>query len=282
MQVTNSAAGLMLRMVPMSSQTVKLQVLRGIGLSTGVALLLASGNAMAMPRTGLLISQANPSRDVVVDTEETGPSTTRSTTRTSPGRSSNPIYDSSTRFGCQMVNGEYTVVYQPESRSGEYFPWATPSAMGGGWSPERRCNEIARRLESYRPQGLLELTTGVENNYNTVCVITEANQNCQIVFTVPPGQDPVVTRDRVFENLTIADSGQQTDSVYTYRGRQANGIDELVNMGRSILGGGNDSRGSKSINLRPFLDKADGGTGTQLRGECQSKRERQSVTTLVS
>ncbi len=125
----------------------------------------------------------------------------------------------------------------------------------------------------YRPDGLLELTTGVENNYNTVCVKTEQVSDCRIVFTVPPGQDPLVTRDRVFENLTVADSGQQTDGVYTYRGRQTNEIDKLLNMGREALGGRRNSGAkSKNINLRPFLDQNDGGTGTQLRGGV-SKRD---------
>lgn len=160
-------------------------------------------------------------------------------------------------------------MYQPESQPNQFFPWATPTALGDGWTEQRRCNEIARRLESYRPDGLVELTTNVENNYNTVCVVTQAVPDCRIVFTVPPGQDPVVTRDRVFENLTIADSGQQTDAIYTYRdkGGQTNEIDQLFKKGQEILEGGNNSRvGSKSINLRPFLDQADGGTATQLRG----------------
>lgn len=243
-------------------------VLRSLSLSVGVAFLLGNASAMALPQTGgYKISQADDSTpSVVVDTEPTGTSTGTSTTPTSTDTSI-PVPDTQTRFSCQAQNGQYTVMYQPESQPSQFFPWATPSALGGGWSEERRCNEIARRLEMYRPDGLLELTTGVENNYNTVCVRTEQVPDCRIVFTVPPGQDALATRDRVFENLTVADSGQQTDAVYTYRGRQTNEIDELLNMGREALGGRSNSRvKSKNINLRPFLDQNDGGTGTQLRG----------------
>lgn len=257
----------------LSTKTFRLQLLRGLSLSMGLALLLAHESAIAFPRSGMTIAQSNSrssdrnsstNRDVVVDTEgDTAP-----TSRRDP-RTTDPI-TRATRFSCQTVNGEYTVVYQPESQPGEFFQWARPSALGGGWSPQRRCNEIARRLESYRPDGLLEMTTGVENSYNTVCVTTERNPSCRIVFTVPPGQDPISTRDRVFENLTVADSGQPTDAVSTYRGRQSE-IGDLINLGREALGG-KKRTSAKNINLKPFLDAKDGGTGAKLDDAVQVKQ----------
>jgi len=115
----------------------------------------------------------------------------------------------------------------------------------------------------YRPDGLLELQTGRENGYNTVCVTTEADASCRIVFTVPNGQDPVVTRDRVFDNLVLADQGQSTQGVTTFA-EGDNLLDEIGN----VLGFPTGSRRTPSltggINLQPFLDSADGGTGTQL------------------
>lgn len=260
----------------MSLKPFKFQFLRSLSLSAG-ALLLVHGSAIALPLTGFVVSQTNSSerrtnssdRSVVVDTDENAGTSTRRT----PTGSSSPI-TSATRFSCQPLNGEYTVAYQPESQPGQYFPWAKPAEMGGGWNSQKRCAEIARRLESYRGDGLQELTTSVENGYDTVCVITQKVSDCRIVFTVPPGQDPIVTRDRVFENLTVADSGRQTDAVNTYTSR-GNGIGDLVNMGRDILGGDkNPNAGSKSINLRPFLDKNDGGTGTQMQGGVQLNRSK--------
>ena len=240
------------------------QFLRSLSLLTGVALLVANGSAAVAQNS----SDAS-NRPVVVDTEGDGGNSTRPTTT---NRSSSPV-TSATRFSCQPLNGEYTVVYQPESQPSQYFPWAKPVQLGGGWTPQSRCNEIARRLESYRPDGLQEMTTGQENGYNTVCVTTERVPGCRIVFTVPPGQDPVSTRDRVFENLTVADSGQQTDAINTYTNRGDDGIGNLVNRGREILGVGK-SRPNKNINLQPFLDKKDGGTGSQLQGGVQLNRSK--------
>jgi hypothetical protein len=180
-----------------------------------------------------------------------------------------------------MANGQYTVMYHPESRPGQSYPWAIPSRMGGGWDSAKRCYEISRRLESYRPDGLLEMQTALENGYNTVCVTTQQVSSCRIVLTVPPGQDPEITRDRVFQNLTVADSGQQTQGVNTFvdggnlggdRGsKQGNGISGIVgeaarwlNIDLPGLGNSPATTASRGINLRPFLDRADGGTGEYL------------------
>jgi hypothetical protein len=189
--------------------------------------------------------------------------------------SGNSSINSDTRFACQTINNQYTVVYYPESQPQQAYPWAVPSQMGGGWTPQSRCAEISRRLESYRPDGLQELQTGVENGYNVICATTQRNPSCRIVLTVPPGQDPVAMRDRVFENLTVADSGQQTEGVAAFQ--DDNGRDLLGRIGDALnLPGLSRHRNSSNngsnngINLRPFLDPADGGTGAQLQNSMSS------------
>ncbi len=181
------------------------------------------------------------------------------------------------RFSCQSQNGQYTVVYQPKSQPGKVFAWATPSVMGGGWSSDRRCNEISRRLETYRPDGLVEMRTGTENGYNTICATTEKNNACRIILTVPVGQDPATTRDRVFSNLAVADSGQTTAPVSTFV--EGGNLQSLFGVDLTGLLGGrpqqppastptNTSRPNFSGNgiyLKPFLDPSDGGTGSGLR-----------------
>ncbi|MFQ3679075.1 MAG: COP23 domain-containing protein [Pseudanabaenaceae cyanobacterium] len=166
-------------------------------------------------------------------------------------------------FSCQFANGRPEVSYQPPSQPGRFYPWAAPGQMGGGWSPEQRCFEIARRLEAYRADGLTELRTGVENGYNVVCATTERNPLCRIVFTVPVGADPLTIRDRVFENLLIADSGQGTIAVNTLR---ANSQPRIF---RSRAAG---------INLRPFLDVRDGGT---LNADSAASRPTPSTTAPI-
>ncbi|ANV87509.1 COP23 domain-containing protein [Picosynechococcus sp. PCC 7117] len=205
------------------------------------------------------IAQVPP--DIVVDTDSNAGNT--------PG---DVIYNSGDhRFVCQYDQGQYTVMYQPESRPGEVYPWAIPRTMGGGWNAERRCEEIARRLELYRGDGLVELTTGRENGYDIVCVTTELNPTCQIVFTVPRGQNAIATRDQVFDNLLSADSGFQTRGVNTFMGTGS--TNSLLGQLQSIFGGRSTSStpspvaqgySNSGISLKPFLDPADGGTGEYL------------------
>ena len=179
-----------------------------------------------------------------------------------------------TRFTCELVNGEHTVMYYPESQPDQGNPWAIPSELGGGWTPQRRCDAITSRFESYRQDGLLELTTGVENGYDTICVTTQLDPtDCRIVLTVPPGQDPQLTRDLIFDNLLVADDGGSTQGVYTFGDNQSRG-DIIGEIGNVINGGkGNANRKSpENIDLRPFLDPADGGTGQQLRSNATAPK----------
>jgi hypothetical protein len=243
---------------------------KNVGWLAGIATLLASSNAFAwspnhssVSSQGQLPRNTTLAQDVVVDTEP-------EQSQSNPDESdSNTSASNSPRFECKMVDGQYTVMYSPESQPGLSYAWATPGTLGGGWTAERRCSEISRRLELYRPDGLDQLQTSMENNYNIICVTTQRDSSCRIVLTVPPGQDPELTRNRVFENLAVADSGQQTDAVATFAGTENTSelLGRVVNQGLSALGVRNKpSRHSSDINLRPFLDPADGGTGTQLRG----------------
>ncbi len=158
------------------------------------------------------------------------------------------------RFVCEFQNGQYVVSYRPENQFDRSFPWALPRSLGGGWSAERRCQEIARRLEAYRPDGLDELRIGRENGYNTVCVTTDRVPSCRIVFTVPPGQDPITTRDRVFANLVASEQGQLTAPVNTFNSRGLRFSDLLRGTSRP-------RNRRQGIYLKPFLSPQDGGTG---------------------
>jgi len=183
------------------------------------------------------------------------------------------IRDADTRFTCERVDGEYTVMYYPESQPDRGYPWAIPSELGGGWTPQKRCDAITARFESYRQDGLLELTTGEENGYDTICVTTQLDPtDCRLVLTVPPGQDPQLTRDLIFDNLLVADDGGSTQGVYTFGDSQGGNRDILGELGNVINGGGGNSGSTRkspspeNINLKPFLDPADGGTGENLQG----------------
>lgn len=273
----------MLPLPPRLNSQVFVRSWRNLSALAGVVVLLQGGLAQAQfanssqiatHRDAPVTETAKPDDDVVVETESAEPSTTESSTpEVTPGETATTTAEQP-RFACELQEGQYTVVYHPESQPGQAYPWAKPSQLGGGWTPQLRCQEISRRLEFYRPDGLLEMRTAVENNYNTVCVTTQKNADCRIVLTVPPGEDPMLIRDRVFQNLTVADRGDVTQAVNTFvdGGRNASSLDRLINLGVSVLGDRSSSRQAEgSIKLRPFLDPADGGTGAQLQGGTHSR-----------
>ncbi len=255
----------------MSSKLLRLISFGSLGLS------LCLGNSAAMAQYD------STSDGVVVPTVPAGSTSapSGSTSAPVPIDTSTSIPPSSsanatTRFTCQTYNGQSTVMYQPQSQPGQFFPWAVPTALGGGWDAQKRCTAIANRLELYRPDGLQELQTSVENNENIVCVTTEANPACRIVLTVPRGKDPYIIRNSIFQNLTTADSGQQTIAVNTY-GDRSSGGNELYNLGHTLLGSGNNQVSSSrgGINLKPFLDRQDGGTANNLRNGVAIRRQSQ-------
>jgi Circadian oscillating protein COP23 len=249
---------------PIPSSSQRATIFKKMSLSASAVLLAGSS---ILPAIALPISQLPSGRNE----PNASPSTQRtpSSQRTPSNSVPVPQQAVNARFSCQTQGGEYTVVYNPQSQPGKTYPWAKPTAMGGGWSPDRRCAEISRRLEEYRPAGLLEMQTAVENGYNTICVTTSQVPTCRIVLTVPEGEDPLVIRDRVFGNITIADNGQQTTAVTTFSGDDNNLINQVgaaVGVDLSSLSRSNRSSGSSDrVDLRPFLDRADGGTGARLR-----------------
>jgi hypothetical protein len=218
-------------------------------------------NAAGRPTTN---TQTNTQSQTRTGDNNSGSTSTTTTTNTTNSGSTNGA-----RFTCEQVSGQLTVVYRPLSRPNEAYPWAIPADMGAAWNSQRRCGEIARRLENYRPDGLQELRTGIENRQNVVCVTTEKNQSCRIVFTVPGRQDPIATRDQVFRNLTLADSGQQTQGVNTFAGSNDSilgGLDPRLGGQRQTAARSNRRAG---IDLRPFLSQEDGGNGTRIGNPVQ-------------
>ncbi len=242
----------------MSNASSSLKFSRRLGQVGAMALVLSTaiGSSASAQNSDILILPTDNGAPTATTT--TPPASTTVQTDTT-------IPLNGTRFSCQNNGGVPTVMYQPESQPDRAFPWAIPGAMGGGWTPEARCREIANRLESYRPDGLTEMGTAVQNGLNTICVTTERVAGCRIVLTVPQGQDPVGTRDRIFNNLASADDGQAIQGVNTLAGQRGNDLLGGIGNMLGLPGIGNAPR-NRNLNLRPFLSPQDGGTGTKMVG----------------
>ncbi len=101
------------------------------------------------------------------------------------------------RFSCELRQDTnkgkevWTVMYDNGKKKQPWLGMVIP--MGGGWSPERRCQEIERRLESFRQDGLVSL--GYRDDPNTpqqqiLCVNTElSGDSCPLLMTLDVGTD---------------------------------------------------------------------------------------------
>jgi hypothetical protein len=86
----------------------------------------------------------------------------------------------------------WTVMYRYDEGT---KPWLKiVSVLGDDWPPEKRCREIAKRLDQYREEGLTELT--YQNDPNTpkqyvICAKTKkSGSSCPVLLTLKPGTNP--------------------------------------------------------------------------------------------
>ncbi|MBP0017641.1 MAG: COP23 domain-containing protein [Cyanobacteria bacterium SBLK] len=247
-------------------------ILKGIGFSLATLAFLGGNNAPAFSSVVAESSEVPHWQIAQLDSEETNSKEEETAAEDAPETEAETAgTDNAPRFTCATHEGVPTVMYSPKEQETAY-PWAVPQTLGGGWTPQKRCEAIAQRLEQYRPDGMVELQNSTENNYDVVCVTTEKDPACRIVLTVPPGQSPEIVRDRVFENLTLADSGESTQGVATFTDGgspneilgQLGQLGNIFNTGSSSPNGNIRLSSPGAINLKPFLAPSDGGTGSGL------------------
>lgn len=90
-----------------------------------------------------------------------------------------------------------------------------------GWNPQRRCDEIASRFQTYNSQGTLKyFTTGQKNGYPALCVVKEQNGGClDLLITLKKGDDPNAPLRQLLELRDRGNSGpliQAVQSVSQY------------------------------------------------------------------
>ena len=136
------------------------------------------------------------------------------------------IFGRKDRFHCQLMpdtqrGGEvWTVMYRKYKNQTK--PWLKMvTTLGGNWTPEERCQEIARRLDLYRQDGLIELTYRDDFNTPNQAVIwaktKKSGDNCPLIITLKPGANAYETL-REMTTALIGDEGiyQSSDGSTTY------------------------------------------------------------------
>jgi Circadian oscillating protein COP23 len=112
------------------------------------------------------------------------------------------------QFSCQMQHyekeGQIWTVVRNDGKS--ILPWMRMvNEFGGGWNTTKRCDAIADRLEQFRKDGLIALDYRLDPktpNQYVICAKTKKSQdNCPLLVTLKPKEDPYRAFSRTFSAL---------------------------------------------------------------------------------
>ena len=113
-----------------------------------------------------------------------------------------PAQAAATSFTCTTSNGVPTTVATTDTgRTVPMIRWTSNAFDGAGWSPQRRCQEVSQRFESFRQQGRLAfITTGRMNSLPVICTAAKDGGACVgLLYTLKPSQDPTLALQRLFD-----------------------------------------------------------------------------------
>ena len=135
----------------------------------------------------------------------------------------------------------WTVMYRHEKGSQPWLKMVT--TLGGDYTPAKRCDKIAERLETYRKDGLSNLAyrddPNTPNQY-VICAKTKlSGDNCPLVVTLKPGSETEAYK-------AVQD---MTENLWKGTGVYQNSEGKLAKS--------NFSEKSPVIDLTPFLTEAD-------------------------
>jgi len=157
------------------------------------------------------------------------------------------IFGKNANFYCELRpdtqrGGDvWTIMYRHEKGSQPWLKMVT--TFGGGYTPIRRCEEIASRLETYRKDGLTQLAyrgdSNTPNQY-VICAKTKlSGDNCPLLVTLKPGSE--TDAYKAVQDMT-EDLSKGTGVYQNSQGKLAKS---------------NFSEKSPVIDLTPFLTEAD-------------------------
>ena len=130
-------------------------------------------------------------------------------------------------FLCSTAGGTpTTIAVMSDGKQVPVIRWTSNVFDAAGWTPERRCQEVSGRFDTYNRQGRLTyLTTGRINEQPVICTAPSDNAGCDgLLYTLKPGQS---ARDTLRSLLDVR--LKVKDPLYETNGRIYVSIDDLLN-----------------------------------------------------
>lgn len=104
------------------------------------------------------------------------------------------------RISCRTIDGVPTTVSETGGKTIPLIRWISSEMAASGYAPQKRCEIVSAKFETYRSQGSLQyITTGRENGLPVICVAQSRGGPCVgTLYTLKKGQDPVRTLQKLF------------------------------------------------------------------------------------
>ena len=140
---------------------------------------------------------------------------------------SSPAQSPVNRYYCDTSDGLPATMYTDGEANSPLIRWKY-EGFGSRWTPQKRCEEVARRFQNYENEGTLEfITTGQMNGYNVVCVARYDGGSCgdRLLMTLPPDRDPDLALESLFNVVGVYENN---DPRSLHDGRLYIDVDNLI------------------------------------------------------
>lgn len=107
----------------------------------------------------------------------------------------------SVSFICGSELGMPATVVMSSSKTKPFIRWSSTRFADSGWSAERRCEAVSKRLQESHDKGSLRyLTTGRMNGLPVICSTDRDGGSCiDLIYTLKPGQNPASTLSNLLQ-----------------------------------------------------------------------------------
>ncbi|MBW4497421.1 MAG: COP23 domain-containing protein [Oscillatoria princeps RMCB-10] len=117
---------------------------------------------------------------------------------------SQPTYGEGTSFFCGACDGVPITFARTAKGYISVIRWVSEHFSNSGYTPQKRCQEVSARFQTYYNSGTLNyITAGRMNGQPVVCVADRAGGRCTgLLFTLKPGTDANSTVRQLFDIRT--------------------------------------------------------------------------------
>ncbi len=119
-----------------------------------------------------------------------------------------PSLAGNTTFFCRRSNGVPVTFARTPRGNVPIIRWVSNSYFPPPWTPQRRCEEVARRFQRNRNNGTLRfITTGTLRGEPVVCAASNKDDRCTsstLLFTLKRGSNANATLRRLLDRQGLA------------------------------------------------------------------------------